>query len=420
MIASQSFPQRAAQWLAFGSAIAIIFSIAASQILLALALVALLLSGEPLRLPRIKLPLALFILGTILALAFSGNAAGGLPQIRKFYVFAELLVVFSALREMKLIRWLFLTWAACGSIAAGWGIVQFLQKLQQAKAANSDDYSFYVGERITGFMSHWNTFSAQEMFALIMIGAFVLFAPNVRRRILWIGVAGLLAVAVLLAETRAVWLATAVAALYLVWFWRRWLITLVPVAIAIAFFASPPVIRERFDSLVHAKNIDSNEFRKVTWRTGLRMIEAHPFLGLGPEGPKYRFDEFMPADVPQPRPDGWYGHLHNIYLQYAAERGIPTMLVMMWMLLEILYDFWRGVRALPPGPSNRKFLLHGGIALVLATMTEGVAEYNLGDSEVLTMFLVVVACGYLALELEPAPVVAQALPPVHVTSTPAR
>src|SRR5258707_669383 len=119
MIASQSFPQRAAQWLAFGSAVAILFSIAASQILLAL------------------------------------------------------------------------TWAACGSIAAGWGIVQFLQNLQQAKAANSDDYSFYVGERITGFMSHWNTFSAQEMFALIMIGAFVLFAPNVKRRILWIGVAGL-------------------------------------------------------------------------------------------------------------------------------------------------------------------------------------------------------------------------------------
>jgi hypothetical protein len=31
-------------------------------------------------------------------------------------------------------------------------------------------------------------------------------------------------------------------------------------------------------------------------------------------------------------------------------------------------------------------------------MVEGVVEYNLGDSEVLTMFLVVLACGYLALE----------------------
>ena len=64
---------------------------------------------------------------------------------------------------------------------------------------------------------------------------------------------------------------------------------------------------------------------------------------------------------------------------------------------------WRGIRRLPAGPSTRKFLLHGGIAVVLAIMAEGFFEYNLGDSEVLTMFLVVVACGYLALEKEIAP-----------------
>jgi len=68
------------------------------------------------------------------------------------------------------------------------------------------------------------------------------------------------------------------------------------------------------------------------------------------------------------------------------------------MLLQIIVDFWRGLKALPPGPSDRRFLLHGGIAVVLATMAEGFVELNLGDSEVLTMFLVVVACGYLALE----------------------
>ncbi len=396
----ETFSQRAARWLAFGSAVAILFSIAASQILLALALATLLLSGVPLRLPRIKLALGLFLLGTLIAWVFSGSMTAGLPQIRKIYVFCELLVVFSAMRDMKLVRWLFLTWAAFGSIAAGWGLVQFAQKVQQARLVSGDRYSFYIGERITGFMSHWNTFSAQEMFALIMLGAFLFFAPGVWKRGLWIICAGLLALAVLLAETRSVWIATAVASLYLVWFWRRWLVLLVPVVIGIAFLASPPVLRERFTSLIRPKGVDSNEFRSVTRRTGLRMIEAHPLLGLGPEGPRYHFDEYVPEDVPHPRPEGWYGHLHNIYLQYAAERGIPTMLVLMWMLLQILYDFWRGLRALPPGPSDRKFLLHGGIAIVLATMTEGMAEYNLGDSEVLTMFLVVVACGYLSLEKE--------------------
>ena len=44
-----------------------------------------------------------------------------------------------------------------------------------------------VGERITGFMSHRMTFSGQEMFALIMLGAFLLFAPLPRRyRWIWL------------------------------------------------------------------------------------------------------------------------------------------------------------------------------------------------------------------------------------------
>ena len=64
-------------------------------------------------------------------------------------------------------------------------------------------------------------------------------------------------------------------------------------------------------------------------------------------------------------------------------------------------DFARGIRKLPPGPSDERFLLHGAIAIVIAAMVEGFFEYNLGDSEVLTMFLVTLACGYSALALAP-------------------
>jgi putative inorganic carbon (hco3(-)) transporter len=393
---------RAARWLTFGSAVSILLGIAYSQSLLALALVALLLSGEKLQVPsQIRIPLALFVFGTILAFAFSPHPAEGLPQLRKFYVFCELVVVYSCLRDMKWIRAVFLTWAGLASITAMRGFVQFVQKIQQARELHQNDYSYYVGERITGFMSHWNTFSAQEMFALTMLGAFLFFAPSSRKRLwVWVGCAGLMGMAVLLAETRAVWIGTGIAALYLTWFWKRWMILVAPIVVVIAFLVSPPVVKDRFTSLLHPKGVDSNAFRLITWRTGWQMIKAHPLLGIGPEGPKYHFDEWIPADVPRPLPAGWYGHLHNIYLQYSAERGIPTMLVLVWLLLKMLYDFWRGLQALPPGRSNARFLLHGGIAIILATLAEGFFEYNLGDSEVLTMFLVVVACAYQALPMK--------------------
>ncbi|MGD0498737.1 MAG: O-antigen ligase family protein [Bryobacteraceae bacterium] len=394
----EPFFVRAARWLTFGSAVAIMFSIAASQVLLALAFAALLASGLPLRLPRIKWPLALFMLGTLISLAFSGDPTAGLPQVRKFYVFLELLVVYSALRNLKLLRWLFLTWAGFGALTAIRGFVQFAGKVHEAHELGRGFYDYYVGERITGFTSHWNTYSAEEMFAFIMVGALLLFAPRARRAWIWFLCALLIAAAVLLGETRGVWIAAAAAALYLVWFWRRWLIALVPLAVLLAYVVSPAPVRERFTSIVRPTSADSNQFRIVTWRTGMVMIEKHPLLGVGPEGVKNHFMEYVPADIPRPLPTGWYGHLHNIYLHYAAERGIPTMLVLLWMLIQILVDFWRGLRTLPPGPSLRRFLLHGGAAVVLAAMVEGCVELNLGDSEVLTMFLVAVAAGYLALD----------------------
>jgi O-antigen ligase len=395
----ESALSRAARWLTFGSAASIMFSIAASQTLLALAFAALLASGEKLRLPRIKWPLALFMLGTLVSLAFSGDPAmHGLPQVRKFYVFLELLVVFSCLRDLKVVRWLFLTWAGIGAVTALRGCVQFAGKVQEAHRLGRSFYDYYVVQRITGFTSHWNTYSAEEMFALIMVGALLLFAPRARRNWIWALCGILIALAVVLGETRGIWIATAVAVVYLVFFWRRWLSALIPVAILLAYVVSPAPVRERFTSIARPISIDSNQFRLITWRTGVQMIEKHPWLGLGPDGPKYHFMEYVPADIPRPLPPGFYEHLHNVYLQYAADRGVPTMLAMLWMLIQMPIDFWRGLRALPPGPSVRRFLLHGAVAVVLAVMVEGFVEYNLGDSEVLAMFLVATACGYLALE----------------------
>jgi O-antigen ligase len=390
---------RAALWLTFAAASSIVLSIAAFYILMALALAALLFSGEPLRLPPIKLPLGIFMLLTVVAWIFSPDPwMDGFPQIRKFWAFCILLLVFSTLRSLPVLRWLFLTWAGMASIAALRGFVQFFTKVEQAHQAGIDLYQYYVSERITGFSSHWNTYAAEEMIALLVLAAMLFFGLRRRKSWIWILCGVLMAVALYLGWTRAVWLATAAAGLYLVWFWKRWLVLSLPLLAVVAFFVSPAVLKERVTSMLRPQQVDSNSFRIIAWNAGVQMIEKHPLLGLGPEGPKYHFKEYVPPDIWATRPPGFYEHLHNIYLQYGAERGIPALLVFLWLMTRILFDFARGLRALAPGPNDRRYLLHGGIAVVIAALVEGVAEVNLGDSEVLIMFLVVIAAGYLALE----------------------
>jgi O-antigen ligase len=178
---------------------------------------------------------------------------------------------------------------------------------------------------------------------------------------------------------------------------------LAPVALGAALLIAP--MRERiFSAFDPHGQTDSNMHRTILRRTGWNMIKAHPLLGFGPEqltpppGQKTSraFDRYVPSDIPRPLPEGWYGHLHNIYLQYAAERGIPALLALLWMIGAIVCDFvttlWRNGL-----DSEVRFVLHGAVAVIIGVLAEGFFEYNLGDSEILTIFLTVVTFGYVAL-----------------------
>ena len=392
---------RAALYAAAGSTIAVLFSIAASQILLGLAILLLLVSKARWRVPPIWIPLAVFMGLTVLSLVLSQNPAAGLPQTRKFYVYTTLAVVFTAVRSVRQSRMIVLAWGAAGAFGAVLGIMQFIRKAHEAHLAGRPFYEHYVSERIRGFMGNWQTFGGEQMIVLLMLLALLAFSPRLRGWMLWAGWAAvaLLAAALLLGYTRGIWLASACGALYLAWHWRRALVLLLPVAVALLLWLNPGGVRERFQSaFAPKKNTDSNQHRVVCWRTGWEMIKAHPWIGLGPEMVRLKFMDYVPRDIPRPLPEGWYGHLHNVYLHYAAERGVAAALAIIAILLMACRDFTRALRRLVPGRSDARFLLHGAFAVVLAIMVGAVFEHNLGDSEVLAMFLATVALGYVARE----------------------
>src|SRR5690242_11138853 len=93
--------QRVAYFSAVGSITSILFSIALSQFLLGLAILAVFASGAKLRFPPVKTPLVLFCALTVLSLLLSPDPMHGLPQIRKFYVFATLPIVFTVFQNLK-------------------------------------------------------------------------------------------------------------------------------------------------------------------------------------------------------------------------------------------------------------------------------------------------------------------------------
>jgi O-antigen ligase len=313
-------------------------------------------------------------------------------------VFFILLVVYSTFRTISEIRAIVLLWTGIATLSAARSFFQFWRIYRQSLERHIGFYDFYVGSRITGFMSHWMTFGGEEMIVLLLLASYLFFSGGRRwKRAGWL-CAALLAASMVLGFTRSIFLlGFPVGLLYLLWFWKKWLVAAVPAVVLIAVFLGPHALRERVTSVLEPRaDVDSNRHRAVLRETGVAIVRAHPWLGLGPEQIKYQIERWIPESA-RPLPVGDYEHLHNLYLQYAAERGLPTLLVFLWMIGKILWDFARALRRKMANPEAR-FILHGSIAAILAILAEGFAEYNLGDSEVLTLFLAVVAFGYIATE----------------------
>jgi O-antigen ligase len=392
--------EHAAAYLAGAAAAASVVSIFASEVFLILGALALLAGRREWRWPPITLPLACWIGWTLLSVAVSGELRSGFPQVKKIFWYLMLFAVYSAIRTMPQVRAIALAWVAGAALSAIWGLEQFARKYTAAQGAHQDFYTFYVGRRITGFMDHWMTFSGHMMMALMVAGALLLFAHD-RKRLPWLlGACAFIGAALLAAFTRSVWPGAAVGLLYLMWFRRKWLVAIVPAIAGIVLLANPFQIRERVISIVqpHEGQVDSNEHRAVLRRVGWEMIKAHPLFGVGPEQVKPQFMNYLPADAPHPVPKEWYyDHLHNIYIHFAAERGLPALAALLWMIGKALTDFLRALRNLNR-ESEARWMLHAAVAVILAIMVAGYGEVNLGDSEVLAMFLAVLACGYTAVD----------------------
>lgn len=87
-----------------------------------------------------------------------------------------------------------------------------------------------------------------------------------------------------------------------------------------------PVLYERLAS-VFTKVDTSTEMRMAFWESTIAMIQDHPFLGIGWGAyylvyPEYDF-YLQGAPV-------LIVHAHNLYLNYAAEIGLPGALAFMW------------------------------------------------------------------------------------------
>jgi putative inorganic carbon (HCO3(-)) transporter len=381
--------QRAGFLVLAASIALVLVSIAASQILLGIAIPIALWLGFPKnetcwRRSPVLLPLAAFFICTVAAILAASNPWLALGILKKFFIFAILFLVPCLLSGKGRAIWVYRAIFAVAFVAASKGVFQYL--------ANPDRDLLH---RISGFMSQWMTYSGLLMLVLVALSAYIVCIGFGRSA--WAVPLGfLLIVALGLSLTRNSWLGAIAGLTVVLALVRPRALGGLLMIILVLLLISPGKVRYRLRSGMDLSD-DNTRNRIELLSTSMRLLRDNPWFGVGPknvgrEAPRYRgrFDY----------PDWLYQHMHNNLLQIAAERGVPGLALWLWFIFSLIRAAWRVHRAsMPrtgagtgsPDSSEAFFASTAALGCCAALLVAGLFEYNFGDSEVLTLFLFIMS-----------------------------
>ena len=395
-------------WLEWTFTLAIAFSlisIPAASVMLAAACVAAVAEKWQRRelaidWPPVVAPLGLYLLTTLIAIGLSPEPAAGWGTARKLVLLLIVLLAPMALRSTDAVYRAFAVISFVGAVSALVGVWQFVFGFDPFHALH---HHFPVDPsrpvRVTGFMSHWMTFSGQVLLVSLLSIAFALFGEKRQRR-LWALAAALTAVGVALSLTRSAWLALFIGFLVLLWWKKRLAAVVLLLLVPLAWLAAPDIFRQRVTVLLNP-SYGPLSTRTDAFYVGLNIMREHPFLGIGPGRMDRVFWQYAPNPETADRAHIFTGHLHSNLLQLAAERGVPCALSFLWLIGMVLLAAAKGFQKWRGDP-RRAAAAAAVFASVLGFFAAGMFEFNFGDSEVLSLILLLSVTPYLVAE-EPRP-----------------
>jgi O-antigen ligase len=239
--------------------------------------------------------------------------------------------------------------------------------------------------RASGWTRHYETFA--EMLQMIAQLALGLALAHLRNHGLnkysriAIGAAAILTMGIVFTAMRTVVIAFAVGATLIAW---RSLRGAYKVAFTFALFfllafGAVVVSQTRARDALRLGD-PSSSLRAQVARVGLSRILIHPVFGHGMDAMKLHWNEwgFPGRDII---------HLHSTPLQLAFDRGLPMLVLWLWLILAFWLYLSRAEKsARDSSDTNSHGLLLGILGALTGFLASSLVNYNYGDAEATMMF----------------------------------
>src|SRR5215467_12871977 len=380
-------PENRDRWL-FGltlaSAAATLVSIAAAETLLAIAcLTWIVIHPRVFVWPSYFIPLCALMATTALALFMSPEPAMGRAAIYKFWLFTMGLLAANFVSSPDRARKSHLILLSVAAITSLYALFQFVVKYRHFLQNSGDDPT--VNFRITGFMGHWITFSAEQL--LVWCAAIPAILILGRR---WMVPLGIVGAALVFSFTRSAWLGAIAGLMVSAIVIPRKVLIGVCLPIGLMGAAASGLIYHRVSMSFKQPNFAPDKGRVELFIAGVRMIKDHPVFGVGPERIHTEFPNYYRGrDLASEH--FYYGHLENNILQLAAERGLLCLAAFLWFIFELYGSL---IEIVKTGRNDARWVAVSALAALTGFVVSGFFEYNFGDSEVLLLLLFIVSLPY--------------------------
>lgn len=124
----------------------------------------------------------------------------------------------------------------------------------------------------------------------------------------------------------------------------------------------------------------SSSLRLQIARVGLSRVLIHPIFGHGMDAMKLHWNEWG-------FPGNEILHLHSTPLQLAFDRGLPMLLLWLWMMMLFWLTIARAERrAADLSDTNSYGILLGTLGALAGFLVSSLVNYNYGDAEVAMLF----------------------------------
>jgi len=346
-----------------------VFSISVTQVAFAIGTLAWLLkihltkSWKETKGTQVGIAILFFCLACLLAVITSVDIESSYTQLKKLLQFAIFFWAINTVQDERERNLLVKLLIIAGTVAALNGFFQVW------------DTAVTIDSRVRGTMSHFMTFAGVLMLVSLMAFGRLLFHKPKEYWLL--GSIGFICSCLLFTLTRQAWLGFFVGSIFLVFFWNKKYLLLIPLLLISLLLFGPEAVKARMYSLADMTDW-TFQARIFLWEGGWNIFKDHPLTGCG-----FKCVDLIHSQYPDP--SGYIARfrgMHSNLFQLLVDTGIVGLAAWLSIWATYLTVIYKTIQS---ANENSKGFAMGAVAAVLGFLAGGVFETNFYDSEIVML-----------------------------------